>query len=153
MLWIYIDGASKGNPGPASYGMVVKNIEGRVVTQRSKYLGTKTNNQAEYYGMLAALEYLRTQNYPYAHIYSDSQLLVRQINGEYKVRNGILARLYLECKRYIRHAPNLQVKHIHRYRNEEADRLANEAILSYQLGERQTNELLGEENIANGGCP
>jgi len=83
-----IDGGSRGNPGPAAYGVVIRNPRGEIVARLRKYIGRATNNVAEYYGLIAALDYAQSNSVRALHIESDSELLVKQMRGEYKVRNA-----------------------------------------------------------------
>src|SRR5208282_2857703 len=85
-----IDGGSRGNPGPAAYGVVVRDARGEVVVRLKKYIGQNTNNVAEYYGLIAALDYAQTHGIRALRIESDSELLVKQMRGQYKVKSGDL---------------------------------------------------------------
>src|SRR5580693_4514891 len=89
-----IDGASRGNPGPAAYAVVIKNAEGRVVLELAKKIGRETNNVAEYWGLLAALDYASTHGIRALRVRSDSELLVRQMQGRYKVKSPELKPLF-----------------------------------------------------------
>ena len=127
-LVAHIDGGARGNPGPAGYGVVLEDEKGRPVAQLHKYLGRQTNNYAEYSGLLAALEYAVTQGYNAIEILSDSELLVKQMKGVYKVRNEGLRPLYERAQQYLRGLGYFAIRHVRREQNKEADRLANVAM-------------------------
>ncbi len=127
-LVAYIDGGARGNPGPAGYGVVIEDAAGRKVDQLSKYLGRQTNNYAEYMGLLAALEYCRENGQRALEVISDSELLVRQINGQYKVRHPVLQDLHRQAKSLIAQLDWFNVHHVLRGKNTEADALANRAM-------------------------
>ena len=127
-LVAHVDGGARGNPGPAGYGVVVEDHAGRMLEEIAHYLGHSTNNVAEYSALLAALEYALSHRYRAVKILSDSELLVRQMRGEYKVRNAALMELYQKAKAMIRELDWFQVQHIPREQNREADRLANIAM-------------------------
>jgi ribonuclease HI len=127
-LVAHSDGGARGNPGPAGYGVVIEDQFGRKVAQLSEYLGHQTNNFAEYQGLIAALEYA-VQHVPKAlKVISDSELLVRQIKGIYKVKNPTLQDLHARAKELIRQLEWFSIGHALREHNQEADRLANEAM-------------------------
>lgn len=125
---IFIDGASRHNPGPAGAGIVVKK-NGTSVTMKGFYLGTKTNNQAEYFALLLALFFIThaAKEHDIIHLVSDSQLLVKQFRGEYKVRNEGLKPLYALAQFLAQQYP-ITIQHVMREDNTEADALANEGI-------------------------
>ena len=127
-LVAHIDGGARGNPGPAGYGVVVEDHAGRMLEEIAQYLGRTTNNVAEYSALLAALEYALRHRFRAVKILSDSELLVRQMRGEYKVRNAALIELYQKAQAMIRELDWFQVQHIPREQNREADRLANTAM-------------------------
>src|SRR3954466_402350 len=127
-LIAHSDGGARGNPGPAGYGVVIQDETGKKVAALSEYLGHQTNNFAEYQGLIAALEYA-VKNGPKAlKLISDSELLVRQIKGIYKVKNPTLQDLYHRAKELIAKLDWFRVEHVLRGHNAEADRLANEAM-------------------------
>lgn len=127
-LIAHVDGGARGNPGPAGYGVFLQDQDRKKVAALSQYLGHQTNNFAEYQGLIAALEYV-LQNGPKAlKVVSDSELLVRQIKGIYKVRNPVLQDLYVRAKELIRGLEWFAIDHALREHNREADRLANEAM-------------------------
>ncbi|HEX6878969.1 MAG TPA: ribonuclease HI family protein [Terriglobales bacterium] len=123
-----IDGGARGNPGPAGYGVSIEDESGKRIDSLYGYLGIQTNNFAEYSGLLAALEYALSHNYRNIKIRSDSELLVKQIKGEYKVRSEVLFDIFREAKELIRKFDSFQIRHVMREQNREADRLANKAM-------------------------
>lgn len=127
-LVAHIDGGARGNPGPAGYGVVIEAQDGRRVAALSQYLGHRTNNYAEYSGLLAALEYALGHEPRKLKVISDSELMVRQIRGVYKVRNATLLQLYRKAQELIRQLEWFEIGHVLRESNREADRLANEAM-------------------------
>src|SRR5215471_3448554 len=126
-LVAYTDGGARGNPGPSGYGVVIKDESGRKVAALSEYLGHQTNNFAEYQGLIAALEYA-LQHGKALKVISDSELLVRQITGIYKVNNPTLQDLHARAKQLIAQLDWFSIGHALREHNQEADRLANEAM-------------------------
>jgi ribonuclease HI len=124
----YCDGGSRGNPGPAGFGVHIEDSEGKTVAQLSEFVGRKTNNFAEYSGLLAALNYALEQGYPQLKVISDSELMVKQIKGQYRVQSPELRPLYEEAKRRIARLDSFQIQHVLREKNRHADRLANEAM-------------------------
>ena len=127
-LTAHSDGGARGNPGPAGYGVVIKDQSGRKVAALSEYLGHQTNNFAEYQGLIAALEYALKHGPKALKVISDSELLVRQIKGIYKVKNATLQDLHARAKELIRQLDWFSIGHALREHNQEADRLANEAM-------------------------
>jgi len=127
-LVAHSDGGARGNPGPAGYGVVIKDESGRKVAALSEYLGHQTNNFAEYQGLIAALEYALEHGPKALKVISDSELLVRQIKGIYKVKNAILQDLHARAKELIAQLDWFSIGHALREHNQEADRLANEAM-------------------------
>jgi ribonuclease HI len=123
-----IDGGARGNPGPAAFGVVIRNSKGELVAELSDYLGLQTNNFAEYSGLLAALDYAVRENCPSLKIYSDSELLVRQMQGRYKVNNLALQQLFARAQSLVRKLQSFQIEHVLRERNKEADRLVNKTL-------------------------
>jgi ribonuclease HI len=124
----HIDGGARGNPGPAGYGVFITDHTGRKIAELCHYLGHETNNVAEYNGLLAALRYAIERGEKALTVVSDSELLVRQMKGIYKVKNQDLRRLYDQAQQMIKHLEWFQVQHVLREKNREADRLANEAM-------------------------
>jgi ribonuclease HI len=127
-LVAHSDGGARGNPGPAGYGVVIKDESGRTVAALSEYLGRQTNNFAEYQGLIAALEYALNHGPKALKLISDSELLVRQIKGIYKVKNATLQDLHARAKELIKQLDWFSIGHALREHNQEADRLANEAM-------------------------
>src|ERR1700751_406557 len=127
-LIAHSDGGARGNPGPAGYGVVIQDQSGRKVAALSEYLGHQTNNFAEYQGLSAALEYALQHGPKALKLISDSELLVRQIKGIYKVKNPTLQDLHARAKELIRQLDWFSIGHALREHNQDADRLANEAM-------------------------
>lgn len=127
-LVAHSDGGARGNPGPAGYGVVIKDESGRKVAALSEYLGHQTNNFAEYQGLIAALEYAIKHGPKALKLISDSELLVRQIKGIYKVKNAVLQDLHARAKELIAQLDWFSIGHALREHNQEADRLANDAM-------------------------
>src|ERR1700751_5964994 len=127
-LIAHSDGGARGNPGPAGYGVVIQDESGRKVAWLSEYLGPQTNNFAEYQGLIAALEYALEHGPKALRLISDSELLVRQIKGIYKVKNPTLQDLHARAKELIRQLDWFSIGHALREHNQEADRLGNEAM-------------------------
>ena len=125
---IYTDGASRGNPGPSSMGITVQSFRGEIIYEYAEYLGNGTNNFAEYRAVLKALELAAAHSKGSITLRSDSQLLIRQLEGEYRVKSKGLKPLYLECKKISEDLPHIQFEHIRRELNQRADELANLAL-------------------------
>jgi ribonuclease HI len=123
----YIDGGARGNPGPAAYGVVIRTPEGKTV-ELARYLGHQTNNFAEYSGLLAALEYALQQNFAGLKIFSDSELLVKQMTGEYRVKHPALKTLFTRANEMARRLQRFSIHHVLRGRNQHADRLVNKIL-------------------------
>ncbi len=124
----HCDGGSPGNPGPAGYGAVIEVPMGQVVARLSEYLGKQTNNYAEYSGLLAVLEWALRNGARRLCVISDSELMVRQMKGIYKVKNEGLRPLWNEAQRRAGKLDDFEMQHTLRGGNKEADRLANEAM-------------------------
>ena len=127
-LIAHSDGGARGNPGPAGYGVVIQDEAGRKVAALSQYLGHQTNNFAEYQGLIAALEYAIEHGHKALKVVSDSELLVRQIKGIYKVKNATLQELHAREKQLIAQLEWFSIDHALREHNREADNLSNEAM-------------------------
>jgi len=127
-LVAHIDGASRGNPGPAAYGVVVELAEGKRLAELAEVVGETTNNVAEYHALLAALAYALEHGHPRLKVISDSELLTRQIAGTYKVKSPDLKPLYEQAKQKIAQLEAFSIAHVRREENREADRLANRAL-------------------------
>jgi len=123
-----IDGGARGNPGPAAYGVVVRNSKGQVLAELREYLGNQTNNVAEYSGLLAALDWAVREKHLSLKVLSDSELLVRQMCGQYKVKNPDLKLLYERAQALVGKLRHFSIGHVRRESNREADRLVNEVL-------------------------
>ncbi len=123
-----IDGGSRGNPGPASYGVVIRDGRGEIVAKLKKYIGRMTNNVAEYYGLIAAMDFAQSHGVRAIRIESDSELLVKQMRGQYKVKSEELRPLFERAKKMSQAFDSLRIEHVYREQNREADALANEAL-------------------------
>jgi ribonuclease HI len=123
-----IDGGSRGNPGPAAYGVYIRDAKGEPVARLKKFIGRMTNNVAEYYGLIAALDYAEAQGIRALRIESDSELLVKQMKGLYKVRSPELAPLYERARKMASALDSFRIDHVYREQNREADALANQAM-------------------------
>ena len=124
----YIDGGARGNPGPAGYGVRVEDEQGTLVEEFNGYLGSATNNVAEYNGLVAALKYAQQHGHRHVHIKSDSELLVKQMRGEYRVKNPGLQALYQQARTIAMGLERIVYEHVRREQNKDADRLANLAM-------------------------
>lgn|SRR5215469_6649215 len=123
-----VDGGARGNPGPAGYGAYIRGADGKPIAQLSEYLGIKTNNYAEYSALLAALEYAITNGYRALKVISDSELMVRQMTGQYRVNSPELKPMYEKARSLARQLDKFSIEHALRTKNQHADRLANEAM-------------------------
>ncbi len=124
----YTDGASRGNPGPASLGIYVTDREANLIEEYGEKLGNQTNNFAEYTAVLRALQLASKRGARRIHLKSDSELMVKQMTGVYKVKSPVIMPLVLECKTWIKKFDSVTFEHVRREYNKEADRLANEAL-------------------------
>ncbi|TFG91268.1 MAG: ribonuclease HI family protein [Syntrophobacterales bacterium] len=125
---LYTDGACRGNPGSGGAGAVLFDENGDILTTAKKFLGTCTNNEAEYAALILGLEKALSDGHKTIQVFLDSELLVRQINGIYRVKNDRLKTLMQEVQRHLALFDGYTVKHVPRSENAVADRLANEAI-------------------------
>ncbi len=125
---LYVDGGSRGNPGPSGAGAVIKTRDGTVVKRLKKSLGTGTNNRAEYMALIMGLEALGKLGAKRLQIFADSELMVRQISGRYRVKSPILKPLYIRAMSLLSCFADYRINHIPRALNSEADGLANEAM-------------------------
>ncbi|HEV2289247.1 MAG TPA: ribonuclease HI family protein [Candidatus Acidoferrales bacterium] len=123
-----IDGASRGNPGPAAYALVLRGPNGDKISELSKYIGRETNNAAEYYALIAALDYAAAHQIRALRVRSDSELIVRQMQGRYKVKNAELKSLHERAQKLSRALDYFVIEHVAREMNSEADALANLAL-------------------------
>ena len=128
--WInaHCDGGARGNPGPAGFGALIQDDQGAVVAELSEFLGIRTNNYAEYSGLLACLQYALDHHHPRLRVVSDSELMVKQIQGKYKVNSPDLKPLWQEARNRIAKLEAFEISHALRHKNKDADRLANEAM-------------------------
>lgn len=125
MIVAYIDGGARGNPGPAGFGVRIEDPDGQLVDELHGPLGIATNNIAEYNGLLAALRWAATRGESHVQIRADSELLVKQMRGEYRVKNEGLKPLFLEACALVRRIGHVSFAHVPRAQNKEADRLSN----------------------------
>jgi ribonuclease HI len=124
----YCDGGSRGNPGPSGYGVSIEDAAGHPVADLSEFLGVKTNNFAEYSGLLAALEYALSHGHPRLRVVADSELMVKQMKGQYQVKSPDLRPLWEEAKRRAARLERFEIQHVLRGKNKRADALANQAM-------------------------
>jgi ribonuclease HI len=125
---LFCDGAARGNPGPAGAGAVLKNGNGEIVAEISEYLGETTNNQAEYRALLFGLEKAARLHVKDLKIFLDSELVVKQLKGDYRVKHPDLIPLHQQVLSHLKKFPSCEVSHVYREKNKEADKLANLAI-------------------------
>jgi len=123
---VHTDGAARGNPGPAAIGVVIE--AGRTVYEASRALGVRTNNEAEYLALITALEYLKEARPKEAEFRLDSELVVKQLSGEYKVKEPRLQALHGQVVMLLNAVPKYKIRHVRRVENARADELANEAL-------------------------
>lgn len=144
--WVtaHCDGGSRGNPGPAGYGVFIAGPGGHALAELSEFLGKTTNNVAEYRALLGALEWALGQGRTRLRVVADSELMVKQIQGRYKVASPDLRPLYEEAKRRIARLDGFRIEHVLRGKNREADRLANQAM------DRGTGRSVGPANAGTG---
>jgi ribonuclease HI len=135
-LIVFSDGAARGNPGPAGAGGQIKDASGAVLAEVSEYLGETTNNVAEYKALILAVEKALHYNPEELEIRADSELMVKQLNGEYKVKNEGLKPLYDRVKQLLPGLRKVEIRHVYRSENSAADELANKAIDEFEQGEK-----------------
>jgi len=130
MYTLYFDGASRSNPGPASYGGVIYNANGEEVFTYKKYIGKQTNNVAEYLGCFHGVQACVQEGIKNVIIYGDSKLVVEQVNGRWKVKSPNIKPIYDEIKKVLATKPfdSIEFKHVRRNNNKRADELANQAL-------------------------
>jgi len=128
--WInaHCDGGARGNPGPSGYGALIQDDKGTTLAELSEFLGIRTNNYAEYSGLLGCLQFALDNHHPRLRVVSDSELMVKQIQGKYQVKSPDLKPLYEEATRRISKLEKFEISHALRHKNKDADRLANEAM-------------------------
>ena len=127
-LVVNVDGGARGNPGPAAIGVVVQDPGGAVLEERGERIGPATNNVAEYRALLLGIERASELGAGEVELVGDSELVVRQVKGEYKVKDATLRGLHAEVKRALRQFDRWSIRHVRREQNAEADRLVNEAL-------------------------
>ena len=127
-LHAHCDGGARGNPGPAGYGAVIVDDAGHTVAELSEFLGVRTNNYAEYAGLLASLQWTLDHGHRRLSVVSDSKLMVMQIQGRFQVKSPDLKPLWAEARRRIQQLEAFEISHALRHKNKVADRLANEAM-------------------------
>jgi len=128
LIVAHVDGGARGNPGPAGYGVFITDAQGKMLAELSEYLGHKTNNFAEYSGLLAALDFAVKHTHPRLQVVSDSELMVKQMTGVYKVKSPELKELNDRARALVRKLERFEIRHVLRAQNKDADRLANEAM-------------------------
>ncbi len=125
---IYTDGASRGNPGPASFGFVVTDEKGKVLIEGGEKLGSQTNNYAEYMAMIVALNVCLKAGAKSVTVRADSQLMIRQMTGQYKVKSDVIIPLFAKARELADNFKEISFEHIPREQNKEADKMANLAL-------------------------
>ena len=125
---LFTDGGARGNPGPAAFGYVLEAEDGTVLAAEGQAIGVATNNVAEYSGLIAGLERAVELQIPVLEVVSDSELMVKQMRGEYRVKNEALRDLFVEANRVARQLGSVEYRHVKRAHNELADKLVNEAL-------------------------
>lgn len=138
MITAYIDGGARGNPGPAGFGVRVEDADGTLLDELHGALGVATNNIAEYNGLLAALAWAAERGERKVHIRADSELLVKQMRGEYRVKHAGLKPLFLQACALVRRIGDVTFEHVRREFNKDADRLSN-------LGMDESERMLNDE--------
>jgi len=127
-LTIYTDGGARGNPGPAGIGVVIYDENKEIIKKCSEYIGEQTNNQAEYQALILGLSEIKTLGVEIAECYLDSELVVKQMQGEYRVKNKNIRPLYVVAANLIKGFEQVTFIHVPREQNKEADKLVNVAI-------------------------
>ena len=125
---LFTDGGARGNPGPAAYGFVLESEDGTVLAAEGEAIGIATHNVAEYSGLIAGLRKALELHVPEVEVVSDSELMVKQMRGEYRVKNEALRELYEQAVSLARRLGSVEYRHVKRAHNELADRLVNEAL-------------------------
>jgi ribonuclease HI len=127
-LIVNVDGGARGNPGPAAIGVVVRDADGEVVEERAERIGRATNNVAEYRALLAGIELAGAHGADELELVGDSELIVRQVEGRYKVKDATMRELHTEVKRALADFDSWSIRHVRREKNADADRLVNAAL-------------------------
>jgi ribonuclease HI len=148
-LIAYIDGASRGNPGPASYGVVIQDLQGNTLQELSQFLGEATNNFAEYSALVAALEYAASRQCRKLKIFCDSELVARQMQGRYRVQSAGLKPLFERARRLASRIAQFSIQNIAREQNREADRIANQALDEASRNHRKANPVVTVSSAAS----
>jgi ribonuclease HI len=125
---VNVDGGARGNPGPAAIGVVVRDGDGEVLDERAEGIGRATNNVAEYRALLAGIEMARAHGADELELVGDSELVVRQVEGRYKVKDATMKELHAEVKRALADFDSWSIRHVRREGNADADRLVNQAL-------------------------
>ncbi len=129
LIAVFVDGGSRKNPGEAAIGLAAYDNNGKVLLKRGKRIGIATNNEAEYTALIEALRYLLNNfRYEGAVIYSDSELIVRQMHGVYRVKSALLVPLYNESRQLMKKLPQVEIVHVNRNMNKTADRIVNRVL-------------------------
>jgi ribonuclease HI len=127
-LTVNVDGGARGNPGPAAIGVVVRDEDGEIVAERAERIGRTTNNVAEYKALLLGISTAREVGGTEVELVGDSELIVRQVEGRYKVKDATLRELHAEAKRALGGFERWSIRHVKRAQNADADRLVNAAL-------------------------
>ena len=127
-LTVNVDGGARGNPGPAAVGVVVRDADGEILQERGEKIGRATNNVAEYRALLLGIELAATLGASELELIGDSELIVRQVEGRYKVKDATMKELHAEVKAALRAFESWSIRHVRRERNADADRLVNEVL-------------------------
>jgi ribonuclease HI len=127
-LVVNVDGGARGNPGPAAIAAVVQDTEGGILQERSERIGRATNNVAEYKALLLGIEMAAALGAGELELLGDSELIVKQVKGEYKVKDATMRELHAQVKQALRDFDSWSIRHVRREHNAEADRLVNEAL-------------------------
>jgi len=128
MYKLFFDGACRGNPGPATFGGVIYNKEGEEIDHFKSFLGKTTNNVAEYCGLLAGLNRAKILNITHLEVYGDSNLVIKQVSGQWKIKKDHLKTIYNQIKQVEKFFTSIKYEHVYRHKNKRADALANEAF-------------------------
>jgi ribonuclease HI len=134
VLRLYTDGAARGNPGPAGLGVVIEDDKGVRLRGLCRYIGTATNNVAEYLGLIEGLTAVSEWKPDRVEVYLDSKLVVEQVRGNYRVKNAALAPLHARAVKLMEALPEVEIRHVEREKNKGADALANRAIDEWKGG-------------------
>jgi probable phosphoglycerate mutase len=150
--WIHAhcDGGSRGNPGPSGFGAVITDAQGTVIAELSEFLGVRTNNFAEYSGLLAVLAWALEHGHTHLKVVSDSELMVKQIQGKYRVNSVDLKPLWQQARDRIARLEKFEITHALRHKNKEADALANAAM---DRGTRRITTFESDDGIPPGRAP